>query len=176
VQGCIGSCCAVGSRPVAERRDRSASSASCSCSDVGDETGGQGAPHPRAGRRRLRSVLSMGPWRARCVFAREQYTEVLVVSFPRSSPTAQRLPLPPLAPCAGARGLPPIGIHVLRHSAAAGMMQARATPKRVQTVLGHSSGGFTLTVYGYIFDADLDDLAVRLENLGRIQTGCRSSA
>jgi integrase len=64
-------------------------------------------------------------------------------------------------------GLPPTGIHVLRHSAAAAMIQSGATPKTVQTVLGHASAAFTLTVYGHIFDADLDDLAARLEILGR---------
>jgi integrase len=47
------------------------------------------------------------------------------------------------------------------------MIQSGATPKTVQTVLGHASAAFTLTVYGHIFDADLDDLAARLEILGR---------
>jgi integrase len=60
-------------------------------------------------------------------------------------------------------GLPHAGLHVLRHSAAARMIQAGATPKAVQTVLGHRSAAFTLTVYGHLFDADLDDLAVRLD-------------
>ncbi len=44
------------------------------------------------------------------------------------------------------------------------MIRAGASP---QTVLGHASAAFTLTVYGHLFDADLDDLAVRLEELGR---------
>lgn len=60
-------------------------------------------------------------------------------------------------------GLPAFGIHVLRHSAAAGMIRAGASPKTVQTVLGHASAAFTLTVYGHIFDADLDDLADQLD-------------
>jgi hypothetical protein len=38
-------------------------------------------------------------------------------------------------------------------------------------VLGHASAAFTLTVYGHIFDADLDDLAERLEILGRERDG-----
>jgi integrase len=61
-------------------------------------------------------------------------------------------------------GLPHAGLHVLRHSAAARMIQAGASPKAVQTVLGHRSAAFTLTVYGHIFDTDLDDLAGRLDN------------
>jgi len=62
-------------------------------------------------------------------------------------------------------GLPRLGLHVLRHSAAARMISAGATPKSVQAVLGHSSAAFTLTVYGHVFDADLDGLARRLDEL-----------
>lgn len=70
-------------------------------------------------------------------------------------------------PALARAGLPAVGLHVLRHSAAAGMIHAGASAKTVQTVLGHASAAFTLTVYGHIFDADLDDLADRLEILGR---------
>jgi hypothetical protein len=31
------------------------------------------------------------------------------------------------------------------------------------TILGHGSAAFTLTVYGHLIDADLDDLAARLD-------------
>jgi len=61
-------------------------------------------------------------------------------------------------------GLPAVGLHVLRHSAAARMIQAGASPKAVQSILGHRSAAFTLSVYGHIFDADLDDLAARLDS------------
>ncbi len=60
-------------------------------------------------------------------------------------------------------GLPEVGLHVLRHSAAARMIGTGASPKAVQVVLGHRSAAFTLTVYGHLFDADLDDLAARLD-------------
>jgi hypothetical protein len=30
-------------------------------------------------------------------------------------------------------------------------------------ILGHGSAAFTLTVYGHLFDTDLDDLADRLD-------------
>jgi len=33
----------------------------------------------------------------------------------------------------------------------------------VQSILGHRSAAFTLTVYGHLFDADLDDLAAKLD-------------
>lgn len=60
-------------------------------------------------------------------------------------------------------GLPAVGLHALRHSAAARMIAAGAAPKAIQKVLGHRSVAFTLTVYGHMFDADLDDLAARLD-------------
>lgn len=58
-----------------------------------------------------------------------------------------------------------IGLHVLRHSAAATMISAGALPKTLQTVLGHQSAGFTMSVYGHVFDEDLDALADRLEEI-----------
>jgi integrase len=60
-------------------------------------------------------------------------------------------------------GLPEVGVHVLRHSAAARIVAAGGSPKTLQSVLGHRSAGFSLTVYGHLFDADLDDLASRLD-------------
>lgn len=57
-----------------------------------------------------------------------------------------------------------VGVHVLRHSAAARMIGAGASAKTLQTVLGHRSAAFSLTVYGHLFDADLDALAERLDS------------
>ena len=52
------------------------------------------------------------------------------------------------------------------------MISAGASAKAVQTVLGHRSAAFTLTVYGHLFDTDLDDLAARLESpAGRSRDG-----
>jgi hypothetical protein len=33
----------------------------------------------------------------------------------------------------------------------------------VQSILGHRSAAFTLTVYGHLLDTDLDELAAKLE-------------
>lgn len=63
--------------------------------------------------------------------------------------------------------LPPIGVHVLRHSAAAAMIHAGCTPKQVQKILGHRDPGFTMRVYAHLFEADLDDAAKRLEAVVR---------
>jgi integrase len=43
------------------------------------------------------------------------------------------------------------------------MIGADASLKAVQAILGHRSAAFTLTVYGHLFDADLDQLAARLD-------------
>lgn len=64
-------------------------------------------------------------------------------------------------------GLPHAGIHVLRHSAASVLISAGGSPKAVQAILGHSSAAFTLTVYGHMFDADMDALATRLDEVSR---------
>jgi integrase len=60
-------------------------------------------------------------------------------------------------------GLPPAGVHVLRHSAAARLIGAGASAKAVQSILGHRSAAFTLTVYGHLLEADPDELASRLD-------------
>jgi integrase len=60
--------------------------------------------------------------------------------------------------------LPAVGLHVLRHSAAARLIGAGASPKALQQVLGHRSAAFSLTVYGHIFETDLDDLAAKLDS------------
>jgi integrase len=59
--------------------------------------------------------------------------------------------------------LPQVGVHVLRHSAAARIISVGGSHKTLQTVLGHRSAAFSLTVYGHLFDADLDALADRLD-------------
>jgi len=45
--------------------------------------------------------------------------------------------------------LPLVGIHVLRHSAAARIIATGGSPKTLQSVLGHRSAAFSLTVYGH---------------------------
>jgi integrase len=61
-------------------------------------------------------------------------------------------------------GLPVVGVHVLRHSAAARMIASGWSPKAVQQVMGHRSVAFTLDTYGHLFETDLDDLAIRLDD------------
>ena len=72
-------------------------------------------------------------------------------------------------------GLPLVGMHAMRHSAAARMIGAKWQAIDVQRTLGHRSAGFTLTVYGHLFDEHLDDLAAALESPRR-RTGNVQSA
>jgi len=67
--------------------------------------------------------------------------------------------------------VPNVGLHVLRHSAAAAMIRAGASPKARQAILGHQSAGFTLSVYGHVFDQDMTELAQRLEKVTNVRMG-----
>jgi integrase len=60
--------------------------------------------------------------------------------------------------------VPEVGIHVLRHSAAAALIASGANVKAVSTILGHRSVAFTLTTYGHLFDDDLDAVARDLDS------------
>ena len=47
------------------------------------------------------------------------------------------------------------------------MIGAGWSPKAVQQTLGHASAAFTLTVYGHLFEDDLDTLADALDGSSR---------
>lgn len=70
-----------------------------------------------------------------------------------------------LAPAAEAIGRPDVTPHVLRHTAASLAIRAGADAKAVQRMLGHASAAMTLDTYAHLFDAALDDVAVRVEAL-----------
>ena len=95
----------------------------------------------------------------------------LVFTSPGGRRSGTALPLSGLAP----------GARACRRSAARDPRPASLRGRRDDPRGRHAedgSGGprarfraFTLTAYGHIFDADLDDLAASLENLDGIQTG-----
>ena len=58
-------------------------------------------------------------------------------------------------------------VHDLRHSAAAVAIQAGAHPKLIQEMLGHASIVMTLDRYGHLFSSVGEDLARRVDDLGR---------
>jgi hypothetical protein len=47
------------------------------------------------------------------------------------------------------------------------MISAGWSPKAAQQTLGHASAGFTMTVYGHLFEDDLDALADALDDPSR---------
>ncbi len=90
--------------------------------------------------------------------------DALVFTSPRGAPLRHRNFIQRFwKPTLDRLGLPAVGLHVLRHSAAAALIRSGASPKAVQQILGHQSAAFTLTVYGHIFDMDLDVVAQQLE-------------
>jgi integrase len=54
---------------------------------------------------------------------------------------------------------PKYGVHALRHFFASWAIEQRFTPKRIQTLLGHSSIQMTFDVYGHLFPSLEDDHA-----------------
>lgn len=90
--------------------------------------------------------------------------EALVFPGPKGGPFRYRYAYMQLwRPALSRLDLPPTGLHTLRHSAAARLISAGASPKAVQSVMGHRSAAFTLNVYGHIFESDLDTLAELLD-------------
>ena len=57
--------------------------------------------------------------------------------------------------------------HELRHTAASLAIASGADVKVVQQMLGHKSATMTLDLYGHLFPDQLDDVADRLDVIGR---------
>jgi integrase len=69
-------------------------------------------------------------------------------------------------PAVAAARLPAgLWVHDLRHTAASLAISAGASVKSVQRMLGHASAKITLDVYAGLFDQDLDDVAMRMDQL-----------
>jgi integrase len=62
---------------------------------------------------------------------------------------------------------PQLTPHGLRLTAASLTIAAGANVKVVQQVLGHSTASMTLDLYGHLFPDQLDDVADRLDVIGR---------
>jgi integrase len=63
-------------------------------------------------------------------------------------------------------GTPGLTPHELRHTCASLAVSAGANVKALQRMLGHSSAKETLDTYSDLFDADLDTVAVALNDIG----------
>lgn len=64
-------------------------------------------------------------------------------------------------------GVSPLTPHDLRHTAASLAVHTGANVKVIQRMLGHASAVETLNRYADLFDADLDEVADRLDDLAR---------
>ncbi len=64
------------------------------------------------------------------------------------------------------------GFHALRHAAASLFIEQGMSPKRVQTIMGHSSIKITYDVYGHLFPTPEDDQ----KQMEQLQTRLLSSA
>lgn len=64
-------------------------------------------------------------------------------------------------------GYPGLTLHDLRHTAASLAVQAGANVKVVQRMLGHASAAITLDVYADLFDTEVDQVAIRIDDLMR---------
>lgn len=63
---------------------------------------------------------------------------------------------------------PKYGLHALRHAAAALFIEQGMTPKRVQTLMGHSSIKVTYDTYGYLFASEDGDSGAMAAIEGRL--------
>lgn len=60
-------------------------------------------------------------------------------------------------PAATAAGVPWAGLHALRHTCATRLLRNDVSAEKVALLLGHSSPGFTVRVYGHLGSDDLPD-------------------
>lgn len=81
-------------------------------------------------------------------------------------------------PAAQAIGEPNLTPHGLRHTAASLAIAAGGNVKVVQQMLGHATASMTLDLYGHLFPDQLDDVADRLDAIGRAaaENSCGQSA
>ena len=70
-------------------------------------------------------------------------------------------------PAAIAIGEPALTSHGLRHTAASLAIAGNGNVKVVQQMLGHATASMTLDLYGHLFPDQLNDVADRLDVIGR---------
>lgn len=66
---------------------------------------------------------------------------------------------------------PPYNFHAIRHAAASLFIEQRLSPKKIQTVMGHSSIQVTFDVYGHLFPDLEDDAKAMAEIESRLLEG-----
>ena len=69
---------------------------------------------------------------------------------------------------------PRYGLHAFRHAAASLFIEEGWSPKRVQSVMGHSTIGVTFDTYGHLMPNGIDDAAALANDYLARQTGERA--
>jgi integrase len=121
------------------------------------------APKSRYGRRSLPISLELAD-RLRELAAGRGETELLFRGAHGAALRPGNLRYRVLIPAARRAGVPWARFHTLRHTCAAMLIDAGASPLRLQRWMGHHSAAFTLDTYGHLLRDDLGphlDLAFR---------------
>jgi integrase len=139
-----------------------------------DHWGAMGAPKSAAGDRKIPMspmvVKALKEWRLACPrnWAGEGAEGRLWLVFPNGNGNVENhanianrgfYALQIAAGIVDAHGKPKYGMHALRHFFASWAIERGFSPKRLQTLLGHSSIQMTFDVYGHLFPSLEDDHA-----------------
>jgi hypothetical protein len=112
------------------------------------------APKSRHGRRTIPISLELAD-RLRELVAGRGETELLFRGAQGAALRAGNLRYRVLIPAAHRAGVPWARFHTLRHTCAAMLIDAGASPLRLQRWMGHHSAAFTLDTYGHLLRDDL---------------------
>jgi integrase len=112
------------------------------------------APKSRHGRRTIPISEELAD-RLRTLVTGRGETEPLFRGAHGAALRAGNLRYRVLIPAANRAGVPWARFHTLRHTCAAMLIEAGATPLRLQRWMGHHSAAFTLDTYGHLLGDDL---------------------
>ena len=112
------------------------------------------APKSRHGRRTIPISLELAG-RLRQLTAGRGETELLFRGAQGAALRPGNLRYRVLIPAAHRAGVPWARFHTLRHTCAAMLIDAGASPLRLQRWMGHHSAAFTLDTYGHLLHDDL---------------------
>ena len=143
-----------------------------------------GSPKSDAGKREVplapMVVNVLREWRLACPrFAEGDEAPRLWLVFPTGTGNVQRLAhihrrLGPVQHAAGITddpARPKYSMHSLRHACASLLIEQNLTPKKIQSILGHSSITMTYDRYGHLFDTAADDQAQMAQLQARLLVG-----